>query len=403
MTMFNQKTIVVGVCGGIAAYKTCELVSRLKKSGANVFVVMTDNATQFVAPLTFETLSANPVAVDTFAPKKEWDVAHVSLAKKADLFVVAPATANFIGKYASGIADDMLTTTVMATKAPVLIAPAMNTGMLFSASVTANLAILKERGVKIIDGENGLLACGDVGKGRMAEPIAIFEEIKNILLPNRDYVGKKVVVTAGATIEKLDPARFLTNFSSGKMGCEIAKNAIDRGAEVVLILGRHTAQIPSGARVVEVETTQDMYDAVMAELPSAFAVIKAGAPCDYAPEKVSQTKLKSQNLTITFKKNPDIAMQVGKRKGNTLLVAFSAETNDLIKNATAKMLAKNADFIVANDVTQEGAGFNTDTNVVSIIDRNGVTEYPKQSKSAVAKVILDKILQVDLAKQNQKS
>jgi len=392
--MLKNKTVVVGVCGGIAAYKTCELVSRLKKSGANVRVIMTDNATQFVAPLTFETLSSHPVAVDTFAPKTKWDVQHVGLAKEADLFVVAPATANFVGKYANGIADDMLTTTVMATRAPVLIAPAMNTGMLESASFTDNLKTLINRGIKVIDAESGLLACGDVGKGRMAEPIAIFEEIKNILLPKRDYLGKKVVVTAGATIEKLDPARFITNFSSGKMGCEIAKNAFERGAEVVLILGKHTAKVPDGVKIVSVETTQDMYQAVMQHLPNAYAVVKAGAPCDYAPVNFETSKIKSQELTITFKKNPDIAKEVGKIKGDTVLVAFSAETDDLIKNATAKLISKNADFVVANDVTKEGAGFNVDTNVVSFVERDCVTEFPKLTKAEVAGLILDKILQV---------
>ena len=400
MTMLKNKTVVVGVCGGIAAYKTCELVSRLKKAGAEVRVIMTENATQFVAPLTFETLSTYPVAVDTFAQKKEWEVQHVGLAKKADLFIIAPATANFVGKYANGIADDMLTTTVMATRATVLLAPAMNTGMLESASFVANLDTLVKRGVKVIDGESGLLACGDSGKGRMAEPSVIFEEAKKILLPKRDYEGKKVVVTAGATIEKLDPARFLTNFSSGKMGCEIAQSALNRGAEVVLILGRHTANVPDGIKVVAVETTRDMYDAVMAELPDAYAVVKAGAPCDYAPVNFAPSKIKSQELTITFKKNPDIAKEVGKRKGETVLVAFSAETDDLIKNATAKLLSKNADFVVANDVTQEGAGFNTDTNIVSFVDRDGVTQYPKQTKREVAGLILDKILQIKEKRQD---
>ncbi len=390
--MLKNKTVVVGVCGGIAAYKTCELVSRLKKNGADVHVVMTDNATRFVSPLTFETLSANLVSVDTFAPKREWEIEHVSLAKRADLFVIAPATANFIGKYANGIADDMLTTTVMATHAPVLLAPAMNTGMLESDSCKQNLKTLSERGVLTIDGDSGLLACGDVGKGRMAEPCDIFERVKDILLPARDLSGKKIVVTAGATIEKIDPARFITNFSSGKMGCAIALNARDRGAEVVLILGRHTSVVPDGVKVVNVDTTDKMYDAVMAELPTAFAVIKAGAPCDYSPERFSDVKLKSDTLTVTFKKNPDIAAEVGKKKGDTVLVAFSAETNDLVKNATSKLLAKNADFIVANDVTREGAGFDVDTNIVTIIDRKSVTEYPRQTKARVAEIIIDKIL-----------
>jgi len=392
--MLKNKTVVVGVCGGIAAYKTCELVSRLKKEGAEVRVIMTQNATQFVAPLTFETLSTYPVVVDTFAPKTEWDVQHVGLAQKADLFVIAPATANFVGKYTNGIADDMLTTTVMATKAPVLLAPAMNTGMLNSDAFVSNIEILKNRGVNVIEGQSGLLACGDVGKGRMAEPIEIYQKVLNILLPKRDYVGKKVVVTAGATIEKLDPARFITNFSSGKMGCEIAKNAHERGAEVVLILGRHTATPPKGVKIISVDTTQQMYDAVMEELPNAFAVVKAGAPCDYAPVDFCNSKIKSQELTITFKKNPDIAKEVGKIKGDTVLVAFSAETDNLIQNARQKLISKNADFVVANDVTKEGAGFNVDTNIVSIVERDSVTEYPKQTKSQVANIILNKILTI---------
>lgn len=388
--MFKNKTVVVGVTGGIAAYKTCELVSRLKKASAEVRVIMTKNAREFVSPLTFETLSGYPVATDTFQEKREWEVMHVALAKKADVFVVAPATANIIGKYANGIADDMLSTTLMATKAPILFAPAMNTGMITSDACVCNTETLKKRGVKFIYGDDGLLACGDVGKGRMAEPEKIFDAIADILLPKRDYEGKTVLITAGATIEKIDGVRFITNFSSGKMGCEIAKNARDRGAKVILVLGRHTAEVPVGATVINVDTTQEMYDAVMDNLAKADLIVKAAAPCDYAPQKYSPQKIKSQSLVVEFKKNPDIAAAVGKQKGKKVLVAFAAETENLIANAQKKLVAKNADFIVANDVTQEGAGFNVDTNIISLVDKDGAENFGKMTKTECAKVILDK-------------
>ena len=388
--MFKNKTVVVGVTGGIAAYKTCELVSRLKKASAEVRVIMTKNAREFVSPLTFETLSGYPVATDTFQEKREWEVMHVALAKKADVFVVAPATANIIGKYANGIADDMLSTTLMATKAPILFAPAMNTGMITSDACVCNTETLKKRGVKFIYGDDGLLACGDVGKGRMAEPEKIFDAIADILLLKRDYEGKTVLITAGATIEKIDGVRFITNFSSGKMGCEIAKNARDRGAKVILVLGRHTAEVPVGATVINVDTTQEMYDAVMDNLAKADLIIKAAAPCDYAPQKYSPQKIKTQSLVVEFKKNPDIAAAVGKQKGKKVLVAFAAETENLIANAQKKLVAKNADFIVANDVTQEGAGFNVDTDIISLVDKDGAENFGKMTKTECAKVILDK-------------
>ncbi len=392
--MLKGKTVVVGVCGGIAAYKTCEVVSRLRKLGADVHVIMTKHAAEFVRPLTFETLSNNPCVSDMFRREIEWEVEHISLAKKADLFVVAPATANFVGKYANGIADDMLSTTVMATRAPVLIAPSMNEGMLTSRGFERNLATLRQWGVFVADGESGFLACGDNGKGRMAEPQAIADAVCKLLCEKRDYEGKRVLVTAGATIEKLDSVRFITNFSSGKMGCELARAAARRGASVTLIIARHTAEVPQNlAEVINVETTEQMYREVLKRVPECDAVVKAAAPCDYAPESFSPTKIKSETLTVNFKKNPDIAAAVGKIKGSAALCVFAAETNDLIKNASAKLKAKNADMIVANDVLKEGAGFDKDTNIITVIDSQGVTDYPLMSKAQAADVILDRLRQ----------
>ncbi len=388
--MFKGKKIVVGVTGGIAAYKTCGLVSALRKQDAEIDVVMTKNATEFVAPLTFETLSSRPVTVDTFNRRAPWEVEHIALAKKADLFVIAPATANFIGKYACGIADDMLTTTVMATRAPVLVVPAMNTGMYESAAVTGNIATLKRRGVSVMEAASGRLACGDTGKGKMPELDEILAEMERLISVRKDFVGKKVLVTAGATVERLDPVRFITNFSSGKMGVAIAERAFRRGAEVTLVLGRHGVSVPGGIKVVSVETTEDMYEAVMKEMKDCDLIVKAAAPCDYKPSVFSGNKIKSSELTVSFSKNKDIAAEVGRIKGDKKLVVFSAETENLLENARNKLLKKNADLVVANDVTQEGAGFLTDTNKVYILDRKGVVaETPVMSKSEVADVILD--------------
>lgn len=390
--MLKGKTVVVGVCGGIAAYKSCEVVSRLRKLGADVHVIMTEHATEFVRPLTFETLSNNPCVSDMFRRQTEWEVEHISLAKKADLFVVAPATANFVGKFANGIADDMLTTTVMATKAPVLLAPSMNEGMLTSSAFVRNLALLRETGVSVVDGDSGFLACGDNGRGRMAEPESICEAVCRIFCPKRDYEGKRVLVTAGATLERLDAVRFITNFSSGKMGCELARVAAERGAFVTLILARHTVEAPrNAAEIINVETTLQMYDEVLKRAPEYDVVIKAAAPCDYAPENFSPNKIKTEKLTVNFRKNPDIAAAVGKNKGNAALCVFAAETDNLMQNAAAKLKAKNADMIVANDVLKEGAGFDKETNIITIIDSEGATEYPMMSKSAAADVILDRL------------
>lgn len=388
------KNIVVGVTAGIAAYKVCYVVSALKKAGAEVFVVMTENATQFVRPLTFETLSGNRVIVDTFDRDFEWEVEHVSLAKKADLFLVAPCTADFAGKLANGIADDFLSTTAMAMKCPVVLAPAMNTNMITSAAYLENERVLKERGVLTVESASGYLACGDVGKGRMAEPDEIVDFVKKILIPNPDYANKTVLVTAGGTSEPIDPVRFITNRSSGKMGIAIAQKALARGAKVILITGNISVPVPEGAERINVSTTAEMYDAVMANMKYADVIIKAAAPSDYSVKNYSDIKIKGENITLTLKKNPDIAAAAGKIKGDRKLVIFSAETNDCEKNAREKLLAKNADLVVLNDVTQAGAGFNSDTNIVTFITKDTVEQIPKTEKTVIADMLLDRILKL---------
>lgn len=388
------KNIVVGVTAGIAAYKVCYVVSALKKAGAEVFVVMTENATQFVRPLTFETLSGNRVIVDTFDRDFEWEVEHVSLAKKADLFLVAPCTADFAGKLANGIADDFLSTTAMAMKCPVVLAPAMNTNMITSAAYMENERVLKERGVLTVESASGYLACGDVGKGRMAEPDEIVDFVKKILIPNPDYANKTVLVTAGGTSEPIDPVRFITNRSSGKMGIAIAQKALARGAKVILITGNISVPVPEGAERINVSTTAEMYDAVMANMKYADVIIKAAAPSDYSVKNYSDNKIKGESITLTLKKNPDIAAAAGKIKGDKKLVIFSAETNDCEKYAREKLLAKNADLAVLNDVTQAGAGFNSDTNIVTFITKDTVEQISKTEKTVIADMLLDRILKL---------
>ena len=387
------KNIVVGVTGGIACYKACEIVSGLKKLGANVDVIMTKNAINFVSSLTFETLSNNPVISDMFHREKEWEVEHISLAKKADAFIIAPATANIIDKIAAGIADDMLTTTVLATKAPVIIAPAMNTDMYTNQLFQDNLKKLKKNGCIIISPQEGRLACGDVGMGKMSEPTNIIDKVLEIVMPKRDLIGKVVLITAGGTVEKIDTVRFIGNFSSGKMGCALAKEAIDRGAKVILVIGNHNCDIPKGVEVVNVSTTAEMMNAVMNNLQHADIVIKAAAPCDYYPEKLLDTKLKSDEVTIKFKKNPDIAKAVGEAKGNKVLIVFAAESENLINNAMDKLRNKSADFVVANDITAQGAGFGVDTNIVTVIDKKGTqTKFEKMTKVKLASKLFDYFL-----------
>ena len=389
--MLKDKTVVIGVSGGIAVYKTLDVVSRLRKLGVNVNVIMTKSATEFVTPLSFQSLSQNYVVCDMFEDPKTWDVEHISLAKRADVFLIAPATANVIGKIANGIADDMLTTTVMATKAKVLIAPAMNTNMYENPILQRNINTLKELGYNFVEPESGRLACGDTGKGKLASPETIVDEVVKLLSKGQDLKGKSIIVTAGPTVESIDPMRYITNRSTGKMGYSIAKEAIERGADVTLITGPTNLTPPQNLKkLVKIESAKDMYEAVLANLDENDVVIKSAAVADYKPKNYSNKKIKKSDddLVIELDRNKDIAQEIGKIKNNKILVGFAAETNDLIENASLKIKKKNLDFIVANDLTKEGAGFGVDTNIVKIIDKEGnITEYPKMKKEEVANII----------------
>lgn len=389
------REIVLGVTGGIAAYKSAALVSRLRHLGANIHVIMTKNATEFVAPLTFQTLSGNQVTVDTFHAPEYWNVEHVALAKRAEIFVIAPATANIMAKMACGIADDMLSTTVLATKAPILLAPAMNTGMWTADATRANLKTLRDRGVQTVGPGSGMLACGDSGDGRMSEPDEIVAAIDRILNAKKDLSGLRVLVTAGATRERLDPVRFLTNDSSGKMGFALAEAARDRGAEVTVVRGSVSAAEPGGVRIVPVESALDLYDAMMRECGAQDIIIQAAAVADYRFAEIKGEKMKKQpgsgRLTLELVENPDVAKAVGdKKRPGQILIGFAAETNRVIEHASEKLKAKNLDMIVANDVTQPGAGFNVDTNIATLITREGRTDLPLQTKRSLAEAILDR-------------
>ena len=390
------KCVVLGVTGGIAAYKACELTSRLRKAGAQVYVIMTKNACQFVAPLTFETLSNHPVATDTFARPETWEVEHVALAKRADVFVIAPATANILAKMACGLADDMLSTTVLATRAPVLVAPAMNTGMWDNPATQENVERLQQRGVHFIGPEGGFLACGDTGAGRMSEPKDIFDAIEKLLAMQQDLAGLSVLVTAGPTQERLDPVRFITNRSSGKMGYAIAAAAAARGASVTLVTGPTSLPIPQGVNAVRILSTQELYDQMLALCPKMDVVIQAAAPADFTPETMADQKIKKQGnepLVIRLTQTPDVAAAVGKtKKEGQTLVGFAAETNDVLQNAQKKLAKKNLDLIVANDVTAPGAGFDVDTNIVTFVTQDGLEKLPKMKKAEVADALLDRIL-----------
>ncbi len=403
--MLKGKNVVLGVTGGIAAYKAVEVVSRLKKLGANVDVVMTKNATEFVTPLTFETLSNRPVTVDTFARPERWEVEHVALAKKADLGLVAPATANLMAKLCHGIADDMLTTTLLATRAPILLAPAMNTGMWEAEITQENLQVLLKRGVKTIGPDSGLLACGDTGAGRMSQPEAIVEAAVAILCPKRDMEGLQVLVTAGPTVERLDPVRYLTNDSSGKMGYALAAEAQKRGAKVLLVTGPVALAPPQGVEVCPVLSTADLYGAMLAHCEGQDIIVQAAAPADYRFAAPSSQKLKKQAgqpLILEMAENPDVAKAVGERKGaRQVLVGFAAETQNAIANAEGKLHKKNLDMIVANDVTQEGAGFGVDTNIVTLITQGAKRPLPKLSKAQVAQEIWDAAMVLWAGKQGR--
>ncbi len=388
--------IVVGVSGGIAAYKAVEVVSRLTKLGANVDVVMTHNATLLIAPATFEAISHNAVYVDTFVQQNHHEIGHIALAQKADLFIVAPATANTMAKMACGIADNLLTATLLATKAPVLIAPAMNTGMWEAEATQQNLRTLLARGMHIVGPGSGILACGTVGAGRMSEPPEIVDEAMQLLNRRCDMDGLRVLVTAGPTRERLDPVRFMSNDSSGKMGFALAKAAMERGAAVTLVAGPTKENPPVGANLVLVESTMDLLAAMESNCESQDIIVQAAAPADYRFANPSEQKIKKTDgtpLTLELVENPDVARQVAARKrpGQTL-VGFAAETHNALPNAREKLARKGLDLIVLNDVTQEGAGFGTDTNIATLITAEGETEYPLMSKRELADIILDMAL-----------
>lgn len=393
--MLKGKKIVLGVTGGIAVYKACDLVSRLKKLNANVDVIMTEGAEEFVTPLTFQTMSGNVVHRKMFNEITSYDVEHISLAQRADIILIAPATANTIGKIANGIADNLLTTVVMASTAKVIFAPAMNTFMYRNPIVKSNIDKLKELGYEFIAPGTGVLACGDYGEGKMAEPSDIVEYVLSSFV-EKDLVGKKIVITAGPTIEPLDPVRYMTNHSSGKMGYSIAEEAVKRGAEVILVSGPTSLEAPKGVTLINIKTTEDMLNAIEDHFDTCNVLIKAAAPVDYRPETVSEEKIKKKDndneLIIKYIKNPDIAAHFGNKKNQQVMVGFAAETNNVYEYAMGKLKKKNLDFIVANDVTKDGAGFNVDTNIISIIDKEGTKiDYPIMDKRRVARIILDKV------------
>lgn len=390
--MSDKKTIVVGVTGGIAVYKALDVISKLKKAGLEVHVIMTEHATKFVSPLSFQSLSQNMVVVDMFSEPKAWEIQHISLAKKADLMLIVPATVNVLGKVANGIADDMLTTTIMATKAPVVFAPAANTNMFLNPIVQDNIRKLKTFGYKFIEPEEGRLACGDTGSGKLADTTLISEIALSMLYDIKDLKGKKVLVTAGPTIAPVDPVRFITNRSSGKMGYAIAEEARDRGAEVTLISGPCNIEKPFGIKVINIKENHEMLKAVKENFESSDIVIKAAAVADYKPKNYSTKKIKKVNddLVIQFEKDTDILKTIGEIKKNQILVGFAAESDDLIANAKSKLERKNLDYIVANDITCNDTGFACDENKVNILCRDGRNiSISKMSKKMIARELFN--------------
>jgi phosphopantothenoylcysteine decarboxylase/phosphopantothenate--cysteine ligase len=395
--MLKGKEIVVGVTGGIAAYKAAEFVRLLTKEGVNVHVVMTQNAQEFVTPLTFQTLSGNPVVTETFALLQDEKIGHIALADLAELIVILPATANIIGKIANGIADDFLTAMVMATKAPALFVPSMNVNMWENKALQRNVQTLMGRGHHIMEPGEGELACHWYGKGRLAELSDVVEEIEDLLSP-KDLEGEKILITGGPTQEPIDPVRFITNRSSGKMGYALARVARRRGADVILVTGPTPLAISrSDIKVIPVRTAEEMRRAVLTHMKGCSVVIKAAAVSDYRPKVTSQEKLKKSDpyYSLELERTRDILGEIGKKKGNRVLVGFAAETENLIGNARKKLIEKNLDFIVVNDVTKPGAGFGLDTNQVKILDISGeVKDLPLMSKEEVSSVILDDVVRL---------
>lgn len=389
----DKKNIVFGVTGGIAAYKAAQTVSNLVKLGANVDVIMTENACEFITPATFRAITKNPVTTDTFSEPKIYEINHIALAQKADAFVLAPATADIIGKIASGIADDMLSTTVMATKAPVIIAPAMNSVMYENPIVQANIKKLEEFGYIFAGPEEGRLACGTVGKGRMCGDELLLEKLCDALT-EKDMSGKRVLITAGPTREYMDPVRYITNPSSGKMGFALAKNAKRRGADVTLISGPVNLEPIEGVVNVKVESALQMYEAVMKHCGHADIIVKSAAVGDFRPKGYSEHKLKKNAVgVIELEKNPDILAEVCKKVKNAIVVGFCMETRDLKQQAYEKLLKKGTDLIVANNIAEKDAGFAGDNNTVCIIGKNGASfDFGNMPKSKLAGIIFDKAL-----------
>lgn len=389
------KNIILGISGGIAAYKATTIASNLCKKGANVQVIMTESATKIISPLTFQTITKNHVYVDTFDDSNSENVAHINIADNADLVVIAPATANVIAKMAYGIADNMLTTTLLAVHSPIIIAPSMNVNMYNHPTVQNNIAILKSRNINIIEPAEGLLAEGYSGKGRLPEPEEIVEYIDGFIKKEEDFSNIRFLITAGATKESIDPVRYITNHSTGKMGNAIAKGAADRGGDVILISAASNISVPEGVELVPVTSAEEMYNAVMEHLESVDVIIKAAAVADYCPKVKYNQKIKKKdgNLIIEMERTKDIALEIGKRKKKEqYFIGFSAETENLLNNAKQKLEKKNMNMIVANNILTEGAGFGVDTNIVSILTESGKEiDYPLLSKSELADCILSEL------------
>ena len=392
--ILQDKTVVLGVTGSIAAYKIANLASSLVKKGADVHVIMTKNATNFINPITFESLTGNKCLVDTFDRNFEFSVEHVSLAKMADVFMVAPASANVIGKIAGGIADDMLTTTIMACKCHKIISPAMNTNMFENPIVQDNIQKLKDYGYEIIEPASGYLACGDTGAGKMPEPAVLESYIMKEIAMDKDMAGKKVLITAGPTMEKIDPVRFISNHSTGKMGYALAKVAMLRGADVTLVTGKTNIQKPDFVKVIEVESARDMFEAVDSVFDNQDIVIMSAAVADYRPKNVATEKIKKKDdeAVIELERTDDILATMAARKKEQFICGFSMETENMLENSKAKLEKKNLDMICANNLKVDGAGFGTDTNVVTLIKKDEIKELPMMSKEEVAENILGEII-----------
>lgn len=397
------KNIILGVTGSIAAYKSAEITRQLIKSGANVFCVMTKSATSFISPLTLQTLSKHPVAIELFEPVVNWDIEHIELSKKADMVLIAPATANLIGKIASGIADDILTTLILAVQCPILIAPAMNNRMYQNPITQNNIEKLKAYGMIFIEPEKGDLACGEEAIGRLANLRKIIDNVESALEKDKPLLGKTILITSGATQEPIDPVRYITNYSSGKMGYALAKIAYRLGARVILISAKTHIESPVGVEIIQVKTAQEMHLEVLKVFKQTDAVISAAAISDYRTKKIASEKIKKgdDTLILELEKNPDILADLGRIKGNKILVGFAAETSDLIKNAKTKLKEKNLDLIVANDITKQGSGFGSDTNQVTLISQyDEIKHLPLLDKEDVARRILDEIVRLFKGERN---